>query len=63
MSNRRMIINIDMDGAAFDGEFLTWEISRILLDLSVRMGNGISNVTKIHDINGNRIGQAEFYED
>lgn len=57
-----MIINIEMDNAAFD-ECESAEISRILHELADRMECGISPVTIIRDHNGNRIGQAEHYEE
>ena len=58
----RMTINIDMDSAAFDWGDREAELCRILRNLADRMEHGICEVSKIYDINGNRIGQAEFFE-
>jgi len=58
----RMIISFDMDNGAFD-ENLCSETAHLLRHLADRLECGISAVTIIQDHNGNRIGQAEFYED
>lgn len=58
----RMVINIEMDNAAFDIDPHA-EVARILHDLADRMADGINDVTRIFDANGNRIGQAEYYGD
>lgn len=58
----RMQIHFDLDNAAFD-ESPCGEVARILRDLADRMELGISDVTKISDTNGNRIGQAEYIHD
>jgi len=57
----RMIISFEMDNAAFD-EDICGEAARVLQNLTNRIACGISPVTIIRDTNGNRIGQAEFYE-
>jgi len=58
----RMAINIEMDNAAFDADPQA-ELARILHDLADRMADGINDVTRIFDANGNRIGQAEYYDE
>jgi hypothetical protein len=58
----RMIISFEMDNAAFDDNACT-ETARILRNLADRMEEGINEVSKIYDANGNRIGQAEHYND
>ena len=58
----RMIISFEMDNAAFD-ENMFFETAQILRGLADRMEIGIGPVTVLRDTNGNRIGQAEFYDD
>lgn len=58
----RMQIHFDLNNAAFD-ESPCGEVARILRDLANRMEDGIFDVTKISDLNGNRIGQAEYFHD
>lgn len=62
MSNRRMFISFEIENASFDDVGLFTETARILRNLANRLEDGIPAVTKIYDSNGNRIGQAEFYE-
>jgi len=57
-----MIVNIEMDNADFD-EAPQSELARIFRDLAERMEDGILGVTFIRDRNGNRIGQAEYYQE
>lgn len=57
-----MHVHIEMDNADFD-ENPQNELARIFRDLAERMESGISDVTFIRDQNGNRIGQAEFYQE
>lgn len=58
----RLFVHIEMDNADFD-ENPQSELARIFRDLADRMENGISDVTLIRDRNGNRIGQAEYYQE
>lgn len=56
-----IIINIDCDNNAFDGEMLHSEVARILRKLADQAEDGLNDCTKIRDVNGNRVGQMEFY--
>jgi hypothetical protein len=56
-----MNIHIEMDNATFDTG-MHGELARVLHDLANRLKLGINDVIIIRDLNGNRIGQAEFYD-
>ena len=53
----RLIVALDMDGAAFDGSMndVGFEVGRILLNVGHRLANG-EDEGKLLDINGNAAG-------
>ena len=57
----RMVIEFDMDNAAFEDEGMASESARILRQIAERLEEGVTdgNERQIRDINGNAIVQAE----
>lgn len=55
----RLLININMDNAAFDEDA---EIPRILAELVKKFDIQLKDYP-LYDINGNKVGEAEFVSD
>jgi len=50
-----MLIKFDTDNAAFDGDYIGYEIARILGDIAEKINGGRIDGVVI-DINGNMVG-------
>lgn len=55
----KITIEINQDNGAFDDENKFLETARILEEIANQMKEGY-NVTKIRDINGNRVGEITY---
>ena len=54
----KFTVSIDCNNSAFDDG--NTELARILRDLATRLDNGVTQAI-LKDINGNIVGQAEFF--
>jgi hypothetical protein len=59
MCDSKFVAEIETDNAAFEDGNRNLEVARILRVLAEQIENGSDGVT-LRDINGNRVGFAEF---
>jgi len=62
MCDSKFIVEIKTSNAAFEDD-CNFEIARILKKLAQDLEIGMGDSTILRDINGNRVGFAEFDED
>ena len=56
-------ITIETDNAAFEDDAKYAEVARLLRNAAARIAQGRDDVFPLMDVNGNRVGRAQFEED